>query len=344
MDFKDQLTDSGAVIGYRPDLKYEKTSDLTQDNDSSNIINDYINNNSAYTNTMQSFLNNQPNYVITNINDEIVTINDIIDNLSKVFNKNKYDKYSNIESFIDAIENNNTNFINDFLQYHKTDISKSQIPEIIQLLEIEKERLSMFNETLKTLYYGTSNITDEECKEKDFQIISILEQKDKEGKGINYLALSYDSVLNKTINTYCSKIDEACIQLEEVAYIEDDSHMTNSTLLSTINYLFEEVDDEINARSNSYDMTQNIDTARKALYNYYIKRSDLNQFYNTVTETSSDGSYLLSKITSFENKLDNAIEDINRAMLGNVYHINSMNDLMTEKQQLRTLYATISYI
>lgn len=340
MDIKDQLTDSGAVIGYRPDLKYQKTN-----TSETTVINttDYINNNSSYTNTIQSYLDNQPNLVISNINDNIISINDIIDRLSEAFNKNEYNKYSNIESFIDAIENGNTIYANDFLKYHKSDISKSQIPEIVQILETEKERLNVFNDTLKTLYYGTSNITDEECKKKDAEIASVLTQKDKQGSGINYLTLSYDSILNKSINTYSSKIDSACIQLEEVAYIEDDNNMNNSILLPMIERLFNEVDDEINARTDTYDIQQSIDTTKKALYNYYIKRKDLNQFYNTVTETCSEGSYLISKINLFENELDNALEDINRTTLGNVYYTNSITDLMTEKQQLRSVYATISY-
>lgn len=341
MNIKDQLTDSGAVIGYRPDLKYEKINEPEKSDIS--VINNYINNNDSYTNTIQSYLDNQPNLVISNINDNIISINDIIDRLAEAFNKKQYNKYSNIESFIEAIENGNTVYAKDFLEYHKTDINKSQIPEIINVLEIEKERLNMFNETLKTLYYGTSNITDEECKQKDNEISSVLIQKDKQGKGINYLTLSYDSILNKSINTYSSKIDGACIQLEEVAYTEDDNDITNSILLPMIERLFKETDDEINARSSSYDIQQSVDTTRKALYNYYIKRNDLNQFYNTVTELSSEGSYLISKISSFEDKLDNAIEEINRTTLGNVYYMKSLSDLMTEKQQLRSLYATISY-
>lgn len=341
MNIKDQLTDSGAVIGYRPDLKYEKINEPEKSD--INVINKYINNNDSYTNTIQSYLDNQPNLVISNINDNIISINDIIDRLAEAFNKKQYNKYSNIESFIEAIENGNTVYAKDFLEYHKTDISKSQIPEIINVLEIEKERLNIFNETLKTLYYGTSNITDEECKQKDDEISSVLIQKDKQGKGNNYLTLSYDSILNKSINTYSSKIDGACIQLEEVAYIEDDNDITNSILLPMIERLFKETNDEINARSSSYDIQQSVDTTRKALYNYYIKRNDLNQFYNTVTELSSEGSYLLSKISSFEDELDNAIEDVNRTTLGNVYYMKSLSDLMTEKQQLRSLYATISY-
>lgn len=340
MAIKDQLTDSGAVIGYRPDLKYEKN--IPKDSNT-NAIGNYINNNDSYTNTVQSYLSNQPNSIISDINDEIITINDIIDRLAEAFNKKEYDKYSNIESFIDAIENGNEVYANEFLQYHKSDISKSQIPELIQVLENEKERLNVYNETLKTLYYGTPNVSDEECKEKDSEIASVLTQKDKQEKGINYVTLSYDSILNKSINTYTSKIDGACIQIEEVAYTEDDSNMTNTILLPMIERLFKEIDDKINVRMSSYDMQQSIDTAKKALYNYYIKRNDLNQFYNIVTESSSDGSYLLSKISSFENELDNAIENINKTTLGNVYYIEALSELMTEKQQLRSLYATISY-
>ena len=176
MEIKDQLIDSGAVIGYRPDLKYEKSNHVNESN--IDITNEYVNSNNSYTNTIQSYLDNQPSLVISNISDNIVSINEIIDRLSEAFNENEYDKYSNIETFIEAIENGNTVYANEFLEYHKTDISKNQIPEIIQILEIEKERLNVFNETLKTLYYGTSNLSDDECKAKDDYIISVLTQKD----------------------------------------------------------------------------------------------------------------------------------------------------------------------
>lgn len=341
METKNQLTDSGAVIGYRPDLKYEKTNN--PENIGINIVNKYINNNDDYTNTMQSYLDNQPNLTISNISDNIISINNIIDRLSKAFNKNEYDKYSKIESLIDAFKNKNTTYIKDFIDYHKFDITKNQIPEIIQILEVEKERLNMFVETLKLLYYGTFNITNEECKQKDFEITSVLTQKDKQNKGINYLTLSYDSILNKSINTYSSKIDDSCIKLEDVMNTEDDNTITNPIILPMVKNLFNEVDDEINARTTTYDIQQSIDSAKKALYNYYVKRNELNDFYNIVVESCSDGSYLLSKILSYENKLDNAIEEINKTTLGNVYYMDSITNLMTEKQQLRTLYATISY-
>ena len=43
MEIKDQLIDSGAVIGYRPDLKYEKSNSVNESN--IDITNEYVNNN-----------------------------------------------------------------------------------------------------------------------------------------------------------------------------------------------------------------------------------------------------------------------------------------------------------
>lgn len=341
MEIKEQLTDSGAVIGYRPNLKYEKTNKPVTQTEPVNI-NQYVNK-SSYSTTLKSFLNNLPNAVISNLSENIDIIDEMIDRLCKEFDNENHSSYSNINSFVNALRAKNNEYAKEFLNAHKTDITKSQIPEIIEVLENEKDRINVIIDTLKTLYYGTSNITTEECKRKDTEIASVLIEKDKQGKGLNYLTLSYDSILNKSINTYSTKIDEACIKLEQVAYLKDENNVSNPMLTSMIQRLFLETDDEINARSNSYDIQQSIDTTRKALYNYYIKRSDLNEFYNTVSESSTEGTYLMSKISFFEKEVNDSIENVNRTMMGNSYFMNSLEKLMTEKQQLRKVYATISY-
>lgn len=341
MEIREQLTDSGAVIGYRPNLKYEKTNKPVTETAPVNI-NQHINK-ANYSTTLKSYLNNLPNAIISNLTENVDIIDTMIDRLCKEFDNENHDSYSNINSFVSALRTGNSEYAKEFLTAHKTDISKSQIPEIIEVLENEKNRINVIVDTLKTLYYGTSNITNEECKQKDTEISSVLIEKDKQGKGLNYLTLSYDSVLNKSINTYSTKVDEACIKLEQVAYLKDENGISNKILVPMIQHLFSEVDDEINVRSNTYDMQQSIDTVRKALYNYYIKRSDLNEFYNTVTESATEGTYLMSKISFFEKEVSDAIENANRTMMGNSYFMNSLGKLMTEKQQLRKVYATISY-
>ena len=337
---EDQLLDSGAVIGYRPNITYDKEN--TSTSEESSIIDDYINDNESYTDTINSYLNSLPSSIIEDLSTNIITINDIIDRLKDHFKSNQYSDYANIENYINAIESGNLIYANEFLQFHKENISNSQIPEIIYTLELEKNRLTVFTDTLKTLYYGTANIKDEECKQRDEDVISILKQRDVARKGINYLPLSCDSILNKTIRIYSSKVDSSIIQLEDCAYIEE-SNAVPATLSSTLEYMFNETDDELNDRTKTYDVQQSIDTAKKALYNYYTQRNELNQYYNAVANTQEEDSFLLSKVPFYERKLKNAIEDVNRTMVGNVYYMNTLETLMAEKQHLRSLYATISY-
>ena len=337
---EDQLLDSGAVIGYQPNLTYDKeNSDMTEE---VSVIEDYINNNESYTSTMQSYLNSLPSSIIENLSTNILTINDIIDRLKNHFKNEQYSDYTNIENYINAIESGNLVYTNKFLQFHKDNISNSQIPEIIYTLKTEENRLTILTDTLKILYYGTSNINDEECKQRDEDLTSVLTQRDAARKGVNYLPLSCDAILNKTIGIYSSKIDSAIIQLEDCAYIEESNSLP-ATLSSTLEYMFKETNDELNDRLKTYDVQQNIETAKKALYNYYTRRSELNQYYDAVANTQGEDSFLLSKVPSYEQKLKNAIEDVNRTMVGNVYYINTLENLMTEKQHLRSLYATISY-
>lgn len=338
---EDQLLDSGAVIGYHPNLTYDKENSTTTEN--TTVIEEYINNNEGYTNTMQSYLNSLPSSIIEDLSANIMTINDIIDRLKEHFKSGQYSDYTNIESYINAIESGNLAYANDFLQFHKENISNSQIPEIIYTLNMEKNRLTMFTDTLKTLYYGTPNIKDEECKQRDDDLISIITQRDAVRKGVNYLPLSCDATLNKTIGIYSSKIDSAIIQLEDCAYIEESDSLP-VTLSSTLDYMFKEADNELNDKQKIYETQQSMDTAKKALYNYYLRRSELNQYYDAVANTQVEESFLLSKVPFYEQKLKDAIEDVNKTMIGNVYYINTLENLMAEKQHLRSLYATISYI
>lgn len=340
MDTNKQLIDSGAVIGYRPNLKYEK-GNKNISNVSATIVGDNTTQ-SASTNTIKSFMRDLPHSVINNLKEEIQNIDNTIERLINTFSEKEYGAYSNIRAFLDALKSNNEKLVNEFLQNHKTDISKSQIPEIIYLLYSEKNRLTMISNTLKTMYYGNKNLTDEEYKQIDTDILSVLLDKDKKQKGINYLAISNDSLLNNSINTYIYKVDDACIRLEEIAYIDTENEIVND-IIPMIENIFKEVDDSINARTNLYEMQQSVDTMEKALYNYYIRRKELKTFYDAVTQNVTEGSYLLSKISSFEKELDEAIENVNKTMLGNVYYMNSLETLMTEKQELRRVYATNSY-
>lgn len=337
---KDQLTDSGAIIGYRPDLQYSKNINSFTNQKTKDIITE---DSKEYSKTIESYLANQPSTVIIDLIDTVNSIDDSIKRLTEEFDKKDNDKYSNLTAFVNAIENNNLTYVNEFLSYHKDNIERNQIPEITYTLEQEKQRLNIMIDTLKTLYYGTASISEEECKSKDESLALIISDMDIQKNGLNYLTLSYDSKLNKSISIYSSKVNASTLQLEEVGYITDDTDVTNKLLLNNINRLFFDVNDEINDRTATYNIQQSVDTMRKTLYNYYNKRNNLKNYYDIVISSAAEGSYLITKITDYDNETNEAINEVNKSNLGNVYYLDSLQDLMIEKQHLRSLYATISY-
>lgn len=335
----DQLADSGAVIGYRPELQHPKDinsyvdSKLSQDRTSQDT--------EKYSKTIESYLENQPNLVIIDLDDTMHLIDESIERLTEEFNNKNYKEFSNLTSLVSGIENNNISYINDFLSYHK-DISKSQIPEIIFILEEQKQRLDIMIRTLKQLYYGNSNITLEECTEKDTTLANVIKNMDSDNKGLNYLTLSYDSKINKSILIYSSKVNSATIQLEEVAYTTDNTNVTNKILLPTIQHLFQELETETQDRISSYQQ-QNKEVIEKTLYNYYNKRKALKEYYDVIISCAEEGSYLLTKFYDYDKEVEEAIQEVNKVNLGNVYYLNKLESLLHDKQQLRSIYATISY-
>lgn len=339
---KEQLTDSGAVIGYRPDLRYGKeisNTDAVNKGEPSAVSGSPV----AYSATVNSVLNNLPSKTISVLNDVLEGINEAIDRLSEEFDKTKYKDYGNIESFINAISNNEE-YADSFLNYHKNDISKSSIPETLYILIKSKERVELLEETFKKLYYGDPNISQQEAEKKDNELKELITEKDTAGVGINYLSLSYDAIVNKAFSIFGYTLDTAVLQIEQSALVSEATTAKENKNLATITKrMFDEANNSFDDRTNTYNIQQSIDTMQKTLYNYYGKRSELNQYYEIVSAHSSDGSYLLSQLKKFEDAADTSIENMNKSLLGNIYYLNSMEEILTEKQYLRSLYATLSY-
>lgn len=309
---KSQLTDSGAVIGYRPDLQYSKSIS------SNNTVRDSINDNTEnYSQTVKSFLENLPSTVIMDIADTIETIDDIIDNLKE------------------ELETNDISFSSSV-------IPVSIIPDIISILAVEKERLELLNDVTKMLYYGNTSLSDEAYKKKDEELVSKISTLEESEK-LNYLTLSYDSLQLKSTALYVSQVDSAILKIEQVAYETDDTQVTNKHLMNDIETLYKEVDEDTKDRIRTYDVQQSKDTMKKSLYNYYLKRNSLKDYYNTVITCATDGSYLLNKLDKYDDNVKQAIEEINKTYLGNIYYLNSIESLVSEKQHLISLYTTLSY-
>ena len=342
-----QLADEGAVIGYRPGLEYKKQVRAVSDSeevyenteqDSGGIAGN-LSNNSI---TCQYFAQNVPSYAISTletVSDELKTL---VDNLASAFSSGKWAQYSNIESLITAMEYNNDEYIGKFVNFHKYNIAGSIVPELIMAVYDADKRINLVSDTLKRLYYNKKHITSEEMAEIDAAYINKIasyEKNDQKCK-INYITISNDALLNKSTMSYAYSVNEACIDLSEIVDTEISDIYTNRDKVNVVKNLFFDANNGIDKRNSAYERYQTVEILEKTLYNYYYKRQELLDLYDLLYGEAP--IFLGTKIVEKQKGLEEAIQNINRAYLGNSSHIEKLRELEEEKYYLLNIYGQLS--
>lgn len=338
-----QLNDDGAVIGYKPTLQYnkDKVSTNAEDKEKSSATN--YSGTVNYTDTINSFSNNLPSNTLNNIDYAIQNIKTLIDKLALSFKNGNWNQYGEISSLLSAIESNNEDYITNFIEYHKDNITGSVIPELIGAMYNTEQRLQILSDTLKELYYGQCTLTTEETKEIDKAYLEKLKSYEvsSDKAKINYLALSYDSILNRSVNMYTFSVNEQIIDIADIITISDDSS-ANSSKASLIQKMFKETNKEIDYRKDSYNEQQNVEIMQKTLYNYYEKRQELINIYD-LFNTNKDSIFIGNKIQTYKKMIDDAVTNINKVFAGNQYFLSEMVKLEREKYFLMNIYASFNY-
>lgn len=346
-DISKQLTDQGAVIGYKPDIQYSKEIKESSRMSGSVSNEGYINNlTNRYSKTVQSLLENAPFEAVSSISDSINNIKDVINRLKEAFKEQEsnWSQYGNIEMFIEAIDIKDSSYVEKFLDFHMNNVEGSSIPEICYFLKTEETRLNILQNTLKTLYYGSETVSDQYMITQDDsykKMITKYESDDEKFK-INYLALVNDSKINRSVITYSSQVRASVCDLEDVIYKEDAATLLEDSASEILNEMFSKINTSIKDRNYAYNDQHSLDTMEKTLYNYYDKRKRMLDYYSLAINAGSD-SFLITKIQAFEDDLDNAVTNLNRVLIGNVYYLQSIASLEVEKQYLRSISETISY-
>jgi hypothetical protein len=340
-----QLNDEGAVIGYKPDLRYTKDSGDSVEEIQSAAA-QYLNGTlDDHTTTLQNIISNMPADTIASVQESVAYIDEVIRRLKNVFKDGNYKEFSNIEMFIESLNSDNSEYVEKFLNYHMDNIAGSSIPELCYALVNEQKRLRALEKTLKNIYYGSETISDSDIKGQDEsykRLLMTYESEDQKAK-VNYLALVYDTKLNKSISSFLIGVKEAVCNIEGVVYKKDPStYVIGDSIKTIIGDLFQDSNIKIKDRNLFYDMQQNVDTMEKTLYNYYQKRKHLIDFYNLAID-AGEQSYLFGKVPVLDKDLDNAIINVNRTLIGNSYYLESFATLESEKQYLRSISETISY-
>lgn len=341
----EQLYDSGAVIGYQPNLKYQKDNNVTEDFSNSVVPNKQQN--ISYSNALQGIDTNAPSKSIQDIYYVISNMGKLIDKLSKSFHSNNWNQYNDISGFLNAILNKNnsdefSSYIKDFSEYHKNNIKGSIIPEIILTILDSKDRLEKIEELLKELFYGNKDYTLDQINEIETSYLERLKnyERNKNSHKINYPALSFDSILCRSISMHTFEINKQAIKLTDIISNKDKA-IGNPMQLSFIEKLYQEVKEEIENRQDIYSYSQNIEILEKTFYSYYNKRQDLLQLYHLMSDTGS--VYLGRKIISYQDNVENSIKNINRILIGNQIHLSELSKLMMEKHILTKIYADLGY-
>lgn len=326
-----QLTDDGAVIGYQPNLFYDKSINQNKNtNNQEETKEEKIDSSKElHTRSLIYLLNNLPFKALANISTSKTKLNNLINELSEHFKTSNYDKFDDINALLTAMQSNNQDYIDSFVEYHSHNIKGSIIPELINNIYESIKRLDVLDDTLKTLYYNNPNITKEEAKEKDREIINNISHNENDNlyHKINYISMSYDSSLNRLVSLYTYGIVENCSALSNIINTEETLNVNKNTSVIFIESIYNQINKDIDSRVSNYNSYQNIEILPKTLYNYYYTRQNLLNFYNLTGETNS--VFLVKQITDCQDKLDEAVEQVAKIMLGNRKHI----ELITEKEE-----------
>lgn len=335
-----QLNDDGAVIGYKPDLQYKKDRTVASNNTDTARTN--YSGSITYTDTFSGFKDNCPSQALSDIAYVTENLKKLVDKLAKAFKNGNWDKYNDISTLLSAVENNSNEYIQDFVDYHHGIITGSIVPELIQDIHDTQTRMDTLDKIIKELYYGDENISLDEAKEIDESYISKMESyetSDDKAK-INYMAISYDSIISRSVSMYAFNINKKSITVADIVTKKDDTAV-NPSKASLVQQLFNEVNEELDYRRANYNPEQSVEIMQKTLYNYYDKRKNLIDLYDLID--SSDSIYLKRKVSDYQYQVDEAIKDINRAFVGNQIYLTEKSNLEQEKHYLLEIYAQLNY-
>lgn len=337
----DQLNNEGNIIGYKPDLKYEKNSkDNIKSIDSSQKT-DYTGN-ITYSNALSSFIDMPPSKVLKDINFIKNNLGILVDKLSKSFKVGNWNKFKNISTLLTAFENNNSLYIEAFVEYHHNNINGSIIPELIQLLYEQKLKFEELDNTVKMLYYGNNNIELEEAIAIDKAYVEKIKafEENKMYNKINYASIHFDSVFNKILSQFVYKTSKQTVSISNIPNTSKDESK-DSSKIDIIKDIFFNINDDIDYRKERFSNEQNNDIMNRTLFNYYKNRKkllDINELSST-----SNSTYIKNKSIEYKNNLDDSIKLLIRHFLGNCNNLKELAYLEEEKQHILNIYQCFNY-
>lgn len=343
-----QLADEGSVIGYRPNLQYNKElNGQGKVNSSQNGQNSSQNTDKtgkiSYSSAVSALAEFNPSATIQKLESSTSILTSFIDKLTEAFKRGKWNEYDDISMLLTSIESGNTEFSEDFVKYHSSNPNGSIIPELIMEIQDSKIRVQELIKTLKELFYGQDSITADEAAEKDSARLKQLKTYEELGQTEknNYLAVAMDAFLCKNISIYSYGVNKKASKLAKIGTGKADSFATD-TDRSIVAGLYDEINQEIANRKQTYEVQNSAFVVQQALYNYYRKRKEAIQLCCLFTD-SSESAIIGNRLVKKQQELDEAVANITRALKANEQYMSKLAELESEKSFLMNVYQRFSY-
>ena len=373
-----QLDHDSNVIGYQPELEYKKPrtavgefiseqdSDQTYDSDKDTTL---------YTKTLNGFIENLPSSVLSDIAYVLKNINRLKQKLAERFKEEQalldnplydsssneslstltdneiildnakpggaYNPYNDITKLIEAGENGNSDFTQQFEDQYDY-ITGTVIPALINQLADVEAKLSNLNAYFKDIYYGRPDITIPEAQSIDNSYVDNMRLMERDGSNgkINYLTISFDAILNKLVSFSVFQDNKSAIKCAKVIDSHEDAQATSNDM-DILEEMFAEIEKELDIRSRGYKRNKDIELIQKSMYNYYEKRKHLNDVYN-LYQQNPESKFLGRKVTEYTTKLNNAIKNVSRVLMYNQNYLDHITTLEKQKYNLQKLSRTTS--
>ena len=277
---------------------------------------------------------------------EIILNNARPDESYDSYNKNSepgksYNPYNDINKLINAGENGNTDFTQQFENQYNN-ITGTVIPALINQLNYIETKLSNLNTNFKDVYYGKPNISIPEAQSIDKAYVDnmrLMERNGTNGK-INYLTISFDAILNKLISFTVFQDNKSAIKCAKVIDSHEDAQATTNDM-KILKEMFAETEKELDIRSRGYMRNKDLELIQKSIYNYYEKRKNLNDVYN-LYQKNPESKFLGRKVTEYTAKLNDAVKNVSRVLMYNQNYLNQITVLEKQKYNLQKLSRSTS--
>lgn len=275
----------------------------------------------------------RPNTSIDDSNTDISAKNDA-----------KWPVYNDPYAFRDALDNNDTPYIREFVDYHSKNINGSIIPELMEYIHGSEDQLKKLKNLIGDSYYNQPRISTEDAKSSDDTALSRMRTAERSGndKIINYPMIAFDAIFSRSVQMHAYHDNKQAINVANVI-VKRDKGVASANDMDVIKKLYEEVNIKLDKRAGSYNKTQTIELMQKALYNYYETRKYLNDLCDLRSEdTSSESVFIGRKTQEYAERTKEALRNVNRVFKLDELHLEEICKLEKEKYFIKGLYGSTS--